>query len=123
MRILKDLEVFIAESQKRERFGLNQWLEHDGIKVYVRHSYRNLEGQLLIPCLDIASISVSTRLRRKGRCRRFIEMAHEIHPWKATFIENVLNENLRDAFERWQWTRYTVEGIFDSSFFKLKETK
>lgn len=112
--IKKELEKFIDESEnKRIR---NKWIDDENMKVYVRKGYR-LINKKMVQTLDIASIAVDEDKRRMGFCSKFLEEAHELNPWDATFVECVLNQNLACHLLRNGWNMKEEEN----SFYKLKK--
>lgn len=115
MSVIESLKEFLSESEK---LIINRkWIDDDDMKVYVRKSRRLLTPDLISVCLDIASVEVEEEKQGKGIFSSFLEKAHEMNPWDATYIECVVNQKLRAFLEREGWT----QGKTDTqSFFLLK---
>src|SRR5215831_2044609 len=82
------------------KYMTNEWLEADDMKVYVRRGYHQCGF-----CLDVASVEVYDK--GEGTFTRFLEAAHAMNPWDATFVECVNNERLaafllRNGFRRYE---------------------
>src|SRR6516162_1305628 len=69
------------------KYMTNEWLMADDMKVYVRRGYHVCGF-----CLDVASVEVYDK--GQGTFTRFLEVAHALNPWDATFVECVHNERL-----------------------------
>lgn len=97
----------------------NAWLEDRFMNVYVRFGCHYLRPAYphKVLCLDIAVIAVKFKHWNTGHCRRFIQQAHEIHPWQATFVECANSPVLDAALPRWG---YTFDGL--DSYFKFKDS-
>lgn len=86
------LAEFISESTRD--IGCNKWIYGDHIKAYVRKGHRMLYGRNILTTLDIASIEVDENKQNQGLFTAFLNKAHELNPWDATYVECVLNPNL-----------------------------
>jgi hypothetical protein len=96
----------------------NQWVTDEFMQVYLRKSHRYYAGNL-IQFLDIATIVVYPYFQRQGKCGEFIKTAHQINPFQATFVENVLHEFLRVHLRKNQYLEYSITNCF----FKFTNTK
>lgn len=115
----------ISEQIKRWEFRShpnNLWLADNQMKVYIRHSLRLL-GERRAKCLDIATVEVRPKLRGKGIFRRFLAEVHALHPYEATFIENVQLPRFREFFRKNNWIEIPMdpEGLYPPNFYKFKE--
>lgn len=77
----------------------NEWIGDDTIKVYVRKSRRNIEGQM-IDCLDIATVEVEEEERGKGIFTDFLKDAIALNSFTCIFIENVQQDWFAQFFMR-----------------------
>lgn len=116
--VLEQLEEAFLPIAMKRRFGYNLWLADKYMEVYVRRSVRTLELPMM-NTLDIASIVVHEEYQRQGRCKAFLDKAHDLNPWDATFIENVHNPFLA-AWLRSQPDWIELANHDTSSFYKLK---
>lgn len=101
MTELEQLKNFI-ERAKPIKFGERTWIENEKIKVYVRKAHRLINKQMLVS-LDLATIEVAPSFQNQGLCSNFIKSAHAVNPFDITFIENVLDENLRRHLIKNDW--------------------
>lgn len=109
------LHKFIADAESHIFY--NQWLETDKFRVYVRKSQRFLVDKI-IPTLDIANIHVEESYRGQGLFTNFVHVAHESHPWAATYIESILEDRLIGWCKIYGWV---VAHTIPPSYYKLKE--
>ncbi len=94
MQELKTEVTLFIQSRNR-----NQWLDGDNVQIYLRKSVRNFKGEA-IQCLDLASISVDEKFQKKGLSKKIINLLVELNPFKALFIENILNPFFYDALKK-----------------------
>lgn len=114
-RCLDLLQNFIDSVDVTSRMPRSQWLMVPGLDVYVRRGFHLIEGDLTA-CLDLASLNATPM--RKGIGTRFITAAHEMNPWRVTYIESVLNPHLVRWLDRNDWMR--IESMAPS-YYKLKD--
>lgn len=113
--LIQQLEQFLQEAE--ERFVFTKWLADDKMKVYVRkgrHILSPAVGKAQIT-LDVASVDVLEEFQGQGLFSEFLEKAHEMNPWEATYVENVLNPRLGAFLVRSGWmvdTRTVPESYF-----------
>lgn len=110
----KELSDFI-QAAKNQRVA-RVWLESPDFKVYVRKAQRNIEGKM-VTTLDIASASVVEGKRGQGIFTRFLNMAHDLNPWDATFIENASDDRFANYFWKRDWE---LLDDYSRSFYKKK---
>jgi hypothetical protein len=84
------------------KYMTNEWLMADDMKVYVRRGYHVCGF-----CLDVASVEVYDK--GQGTFTRFLEVAHALNPWDATFVECVHNERLAAFLVRKGFARDTAD--------------
>lgn len=113
--IIDQLTTFIEES-KNKRVN-NTWLEDDLIKIYIRKGRRLYKGDPFTT-LEIANVSIEEEInQKKGLFSAFLTKAHELNPWQATYIENVINPFLFNHLLKKGWhlndkTILTTENCF-----------
>lgn len=117
--LIEELHLFI-ESSKKTKFGASRWIGDDQMKVYVRKSKRQLKDQL-VDCFDVASIEVYPQFQNQGLGGTFLKIAHEANPYFATYIENVMDENLMNHLQKNGWMRTPDSDSIIPSFYKLKD--
>lgn len=94
MTILEELQKFIDKG-KDIWYVSPIWLEDNDMKVYVRKGRHLLQsGDKIRVTLDIANVVVEEDKRGQGIFSKFLEQAHEINPWNATYVECVHNPEL-----------------------------
>ncbi|MFB2970403.1 hypothetical protein ACE1CD_15630 [Aerosakkonema sp. BLCC-F183] len=103
--MLNQLKDFLDSSVR------NQWLTDEFMQVYLRKSHRYYAGNL-IQVLDIATIEVYPDFQRQGKCSEFLRITHQINPYQATFVENVLHEFLRLHLFKNQYLEYSIPNCF-----------
>ena len=96
----RELKQFIDSS--RSQYTARAWLENADMKVYVRKSKRFIEGKM-VTALDIASVEVAPEKRSQGLFTRFLNLAHRMNPFDATYIENALDDRFAEYFWRRDW--------------------
>lgn len=107
-----DLDEFLAESlPNRYVYG------NDIISVYVRKGHHYLDGALT-KCLDIGTIVISDHYRGNGLGIRVIDYMHQINPFRATFVESLLNNRLHDRLLSEHWR--SVPNANPPSVYKYK---
>ncbi len=109
-----ELAAFIESAQNQK--AARAWLENPDIKVYVRKSQRLIEGKM-VTALDISNATVPEDRRGQGVFTRFLNMAHDINPWDATYVENAQEDRFANYFWRRDWELY---NDFSRSFYKKK---
>jgi hypothetical protein len=109
---IDQLKIFI-ENASESRFGKSEWLHFDFMQVYVRKGFHKIENKLCT-CLDIASIEVDEEKQNQGLFKNFLLQAHDLNPWDATYIENVLNPHLAKHLIKNGWIQ------IGESFYKTK---
>ena len=79
----------------------NIWLELDDMRVYVRKSWRHLDGNTR-RCIDVASVEVDEYCRGQGIFTKWLaELEQIIVPdYEYVFVECVLNEKLVPHLEK-----------------------
>lgn len=86
----------IYEGARGRIVGLSQWVEGDGVKVYLRVSKRFVEDSYPWG-VTIASIDVSEKLQRQGRFKALLVLCEEFikrHDLAFVYVESVINEDL-----------------------------
>lgn len=113
---LDQLTQFLEESKSTKRFS-RTWISTDILKVYVRTSMRRLDDKQIRTCFDIASIEVAEEYRRKGIFTATVQKIHAIHPFEATYLENVHAQEIQHWPEKYGWTK----NLYDKySYYLLK---
>ena len=109
--IIEVLADFIRRANER-RFGMCEWLDGEEMTVYVRRSVpRVLNDGERYTTLDIASIEVHNR--GQGVFTRFLEEAHAMHPYQATYIECVQNERFAVYLRQLGLIQVDLPGLAD----------
>jgi hypothetical protein len=119
LSLIEQLKLFMQEAE--ERLVSSRWIHDENMKVYVRKGRRSVyPGQMSIT-LDIATVEVDEDKQGQGLWTTFLEKAHELNPWEATYIENVLNPVLAESLIRHGWM--IANSNFGShSFFMPKDS-
>jgi len=118
MTVLEKLQEFITEG-KDSGYVQPKWLDDESMKVYVRKGRHLLKpGGKIQVCLDIASVEVDEEKRGQGIFSDFLNKAHEMNPWDATFVECVHNQDLALFLMKSGWMM--VEASIPQSFFMMK---
>ena len=78
----------------------NEWLADAEMRVYVRKGVHAIGGRLR-RTLDVADIEVFEPGEGKGT--RFINQAHRLHRFEATYVENLLNRRFMEHMLREGW--------------------
>jgi GNAT superfamily N-acetyltransferase len=121
--ITQQLLDFIEKAENGNIRSL--WIGNNTISVYVRKGYHriiNKQGQEKIEqTLDIAAVEVDEKMRGQGLFTKFLEEAHKINPWKATYVECVHNRDLALFLLRNGYV--CAPGVSMESFFLLKENE
>jgi len=116
--VLEQLADFIKESEDKHVYNL--WLGDDNMKVYVRKGRHMIYPGKLSTTLDIASVEVDEDKQRQGIWSDFLDKAHEMNPWDATYVENVHNPIIQVSLIKHGWL--PVPGVWPESFFMPKDT-
>lgn len=83
------------------------------MKAYVRKAEHSMVfSQSLITSLDIAAVEVYQEYRGQGKFKDFLNYAHEINPWQATYVESVNSDRLRDFLFRDHWQAASTPFCF-----------
>lgn len=82
----------------------NAWLHsaNDIIQVYTRKGHHQIDGTLM-KTLDVANIKVDELYQGKGIGTIVINGMHDINPFTATFVENLLNSSLYENLLKNGW--------------------
>ncbi len=96
----------------------NKWIHDDKMKVYIRKGYHCINNKFS-KTLDIASIEVF--IPGNGIGTSFINIAHTINSFEATYIESVLNEKFLKHLLKNNWI--LQENSIPPSVYKLKRNK
>jgi hypothetical protein len=94
----------------------NKWIHDDKMKVYIRKGYHCINNKFS-ETLDIASIEVF--IPGNGIGTSFIDIAHTINPFEATYIESVLNEKFLKYLLNNNWI--LQKNSIPSSVYKIKK--
>ena len=122
MTVLEKLRKFIDE-RKDAGYVFPMWLDDDDMKVYVRKGSHILQvGGKIRATLDIANVTVDEDKRGKGIFSKFLEQAHEMNPWDATYVECVHNKDLAVFLLKsgWMMVEPNVGAYLSNSFFLMK---
>lgn len=84
----------------KQEYPRNAWLEIKGIKVYLRHSQRLIDEQM-VPMLDIGSIEINPP--GKGTFKRLLQLIIQVCPHSYIFVENVHNKRFAEYFLKNGW--------------------
>ncbi len=95
-----------------------RWLEEPVMKVYVRKACHilQLNDRRALTTLDIANIEVIESERCKGHGFNFINTAHALNPYQATYIETVSSQRFADRLLKDGW----LPAYSEACYFKLK---
>lgn len=115
MTVIEQLAKFIEEH--KDSYIASEWLSDEHMQVYVRRGRRSLISNAFCFTLDIANVVVEEGSQRQGRWSEFLEKAHEMNPWDATFVECVHNPILITHLAKLGWY------IQQESFFMPKDTQ
>jgi hypothetical protein len=116
--VIEQLAEFIKDSENS--YTNNLWLQDDIMKVYVRKGRHMVYPGKLSTTLDIAAVEVDEDKQGQGYWTDFLDKAHEMNPWEATYVENTLNPVLATSLIRHGWM--PVPGSFPESFFMPKDS-
>lgn len=97
---LRELECFLRETH--HRLPARTWIETAAMHVYLRLSYRFLQGNAL-QCLDIATIEIHPNFRKQGLFSTFLTAAHDLHRYPVTYLEQVSNPVIVAWCQRSGW--------------------
>lgn len=118
--IIEQLQAFLKEAE--ESYHARQWLADDKMKVYVRKGRHAISPGKIATTLDIASVEVDEEYQRQGVWSDFIQKAHELNPWEATYVECVHNPHLAESLLRHGWMPVSQPGLYSpESFFMPKD--
>ena len=118
MTVIEQLAEFIKECEDKHTY--NKWLADDIMNVYVRMGRHMVYPGKLSTTLDIASVSVDEDKQGQGAWTDFLDKAHAMNPWEATYIESVLNPVLAASLIRHGWM--PVPNSYPESFFMPKDS-
>ena len=103
MNIESIVDIFLIGIKKFILSGhRNQWIQNKYGKIYVRKSFRNINGRATTT-FDIASVEINEKYRRMGICSSLILAIHETHKLEATFVESVSNNHLHSWLMKNKW--------------------
>lgn len=121
MTVLEKLRKFIDEG-KDAGYVPPMWLDDDDMKVYVRKGRHILQaGGKIRVTLDIANVTVEEDKRGKGIFSKFLEQAHEMNSWDATYVECVHNQDLAVFLLKSGWMMVEPSLVVGAnSFFLMK---
>lgn len=88
----------------------------DIITVYTRKGVHNINGALL-QCFDIGTITIASDYRSQGLGMRVINHMHAINPYRCTFVESLINDQLHQRLVRLGWK--SVKDSVPPSVFKM----
>lgn len=78
----------------------NSYITEDTVTIYLRKSMRLIEGRIL-PCIDIANISVESESREKGKFTDYMNMMiKEYGEENNLYVESILNPVIIPLLER-----------------------
>ena len=79
-------ELWLKSSQ------LNAWIadERGIFNFYVRKGRHVVEDEI-VSTLDVANVKISEGYQRKGQGDSMLQYLHDVNPYDATYIENVIN--------------------------------
>jgi N-acetylglutamate synthase-like GNAT family acetyltransferase len=102
----------------------NSWVfdPKRNVQVYVRRSFRVIDGQMIENVLDIANVVVRPHLRgckRFTRLMSFIEQTAPLYGVQMIFIENVIEPRLNGFFRERRYRR--IAGSEPYCYFKMLE--
>lgn len=113
--VIEQLADFIKQAEDGIR---NLWLSDDIMKVYVRMGRHIIGTGKISVTLDIASVEVEEENQGRGVWTEFLEKAHEMNPWEATYVECVHNPILATSLIRHGWMPVPLSS---ESFFMPKD--
>lgn len=122
MNIQAELESFIHNFQRFLRWkDRNLWVrsEHEIIQAYCRKAHHSINGKMT-ETLDIANISVEAEYQNQGLGMGAIDAMDQLNPFKVTYVENVLNDQLACRLRLRGWTEIHREDEQLSSFYLVK---
>ena len=120
MTVLERLKEFVDEG-KDSGYVPPKWIDDDDMKVYVRKGRHILQGGKVRVTLDIANVTVEEDKRGKGIFSNFLEKAHEMNPWDATYVECVHNQDLAVFLLKSGWMMVDPTlTVGANSFFLMK---
>lgn len=120
MTVLEKLKEFIDEG-KDSGYVPPKWIDDDDMKVYVRKGRHMLQaGGKIRVTLDIANVTVDEDKRGQGIFSNFLEHAHEMNPWDATYVECVHNQDLAVFLLKSGWMMVEPSTMGANSFFLMK---
>lgn len=129
--VIEQLTDFINALESKPNGGpirvyapANLWLEDDSMRVYVRRGNRIIFPGKLSVTLDIGTVVVDDDKQGQGYWTNFIDEAHRLNPWEATFVELVHNPILSASLIRNGWFP-SPESLTQAvgSFFMPKDTE
>lgn len=120
MTVLERLKEFVDEG-KDSGYVPPKWIDDDDMKVYVRKGRHILQAGKVRVTLDIANVTVEEDKRGKGIFSNFLEKAHEMNPWDATYVECVHNQDLAVFLLKSGWMMVDPTlTVGANSFFLMK---
>lgn len=105
-----ELDSFIQSNSR------NQWLYVSPVRVYVRKSRRNVNGELK-SVFDVASVSVDENKQGKGYFTAVMECVIETcaDSFSAVYVENVINPRFAQHFANAEGWESSNQQPFDIS--------
>ena len=117
---------WINASPSSEISRASHFYTHNGddavLGVYVRKTKWPYKRKM-VPCIDIARISVHPKYRRMGVGLSAINMIHELNPGQMTYIENIMNPSLLRAVRHFGFKPTMGKRLLHSptSCYKMKD--
>lgn len=103
-RYIREFEVQLSawlERRKASRLPSGIWFENEVFSLFVRDSRRvRPDRNVLVRCLDFATVGVQPAYQRLGICSRLIEIMDRLNPFDAIYVENVLEPSQYGIYER-----------------------
>jgi len=96
----------------------NSYITEDTVTIYLRKSMRLIEGRIL-PCIDIANISVGEQSRGKRVFTNYMKMLVEDYGKENNlYVESILNSVIIPTLERLEFIRLTSQEDINMIRFK-----
>lgn len=90
-KLWEEIQTFIKGAQNK--LPRNQWFYGEKMKIYIRSSWRVIEGTIT-NTIDLAVVEVEESHRGRGVFSRFLVQLIEAHPERVIWVESVLNPRL-----------------------------
>ncbi len=103
-------------------FGLAEWIEAEGVSIYIRLGTRLVPGTLTrIRTIEVANITIREDLRGKGRYSTLLALIDAVAGPRMVYIENVHNKAQHPIYLRRGFQRVVigVDPLESASFYKL----